>query len=249
MSITSPQRLDLPLEIWIIIIDHVTKAEGHPGPWLSCRLVSRTFKAATELTFRSKVHAWRLHACMPSGIYPKQTGHFRCSRISSDGSRAYFIEKEGPKNNYGRHLTDQSRVALFWDDNINTFQVSSVCYWRWRYGGNRMYSVGILRNEYKLPGLQIHSHDQIQGHEYKAQEISFLWKPLMSRFFGEEEYIRKDMMQKIPGRWCAAEAGITRVYRRGEQDVAVKRHDVAEEEETILGGKNLDCTWIIDRTN
>ncbi|KAK8075356.1 hypothetical protein PG997_010019 [Apiospora hydei] len=181
---SSPQ---LPLELWTRIISHVTDCRYLPRVWLNCRLVSHTFKAATEAAFIAKhLPHTRIEFAVPlekwglldnNGKKIEDDSIFmKFSHLAEDGERAVFV-REKPDEELSTQLSSD-RFIEYWRQALSGHLENptvSVNY--------PVHTVYVRRevNDTVLPSPQI---------DIGKVEASFLWKPMLSMLYGEAEYTK-----------------------------------------------------------
>lgn len=187
----------LPPEIWWQIIASITDSRYLPRVWLNLRLTSRFLKSVTERVFadlhlrRSRLEFLAFDPVTDADGNPRPLDFIlEFDRLSDDGSRAVYIDKELHANHGPERLCRAD--ALSYPDPVETVHQALVHQWRRRVeayapppsqnGGEvppHVFAVRRIANDTELPGLQV---------DYDAFEVSFLWRPALTALFAEEEY-------------------------------------------------------------
>jgi hypothetical protein len=197
----------LPLEIWTAVISHLTRnPDDICSAWLSVRRVSRCFKAATEAAvskqvLRSASISFPVHRTRTTRSENEWTRtkiklgtidtYF--DRVSEDGERVFFRDK-APLDRMSEDVLTHTvrswrrRIRSYLDqppfdsldlaDNRAEAGVPGLQYNQPPY----VIAMGGMVNDTELLGLEA---------DIDRLEISFLWKPMLTMFFAEEERIRR----------------------------------------------------------
>lgn len=184
----------LPLEVWERIIAQIN-ANYHPRTWLNIRRVSHLLKAATEHVFaaehlpQSRIEFKPLVLREASLASNPEVIQIQLSYegLSDDGDRAIFTSKESFHNLKDMRLSSHAHGAnkTVYDALIHRWHqlsrpytqtrpsIEDVCY------PNHCFVLYRDINDTELPGVQI---------DLERVTVSFLWKPMLSLFYGEIEY-------------------------------------------------------------
>ncbi|KAK0661396.1 hypothetical protein DIS24_g2656 [Lasiodiplodia hormozganensis] len=181
----------LPIEVWVRIISCISNSNVIPHVWLSCRRVSRAVRAATEEAFlhrhlkpRTHIRFRDLGMVRDSGGWKHYLGlTLEFDRLSEDRTRAIFSNKNAIEDDDG--------------DGEEEEEIERALTARWRsammlYQGNGdgcrndlpPYTIAVRQivNDTELPGLEI---------DYEKREMSFDWRAMFDKLFGEEAYAMK----------------------------------------------------------
>lgn len=184
----------LPLELWERIIAAITDSRYHARAWLYLRLVSRTFKAATE-------HVWATRHLPATRIEFRPLALQAASRfskaevvelsldfesLSEDGERAVFASKRRFEDLKDSEVTYRSGVTeTIYDVLARQFDIYSRASLPCPSVEDLVppnYAIIMANrdvNDTELPGLEF---------DLEGFKVSFLWKPMLSMFYGESEY-------------------------------------------------------------
>ncbi|KAL0261830.1 hypothetical protein SLS55_003262 [Diplodia seriata] len=185
----------LPVELWIRIISCITNSNVIPHVWLSCRRVSRCVRAATEEAFLHRHLKPRTHVKFRDlGMVPDSAGwkHYlgltlEFDRLSEDRTRAVFGNK--------RRIDDDDEDEEEEEEQEQVVEDALTARWRAAmklYQGDgdgcrfdlSPYTITVRQivNDTELPGLEV---------DYEGREMSFDWRGMFDRLFGEECYAMK----------------------------------------------------------
>ncbi|KAI0973703.1 hypothetical protein F4678DRAFT_425590 [Xylaria arbuscula] len=170
-----------------------------PRVWLKFRLVSREFKAITELVFVRKylpdtrIYFPTIHDVVYDNDDRKQYSGLNLQfekLIGENDERVIFSESREDR----RYSTKILR-AQYLPENERTLYGYNTVLWKrdfYRYSlpppktafstPRHKLDVGGLINDTALPGLEV---------DWEEHAISFLWKEMLNAFFGEEDYMRR----------------------------------------------------------
>lgn len=184
----------LPLEVWECIIAQID-SNYHPRTWLNIRRVSHLLKAATEhvfaaehlsqswIEFRPLILREPFLARTPKAVEIQLS----FEGLSGDGSRAMFASKKGfdnlkdmqmPSYAQGNTKTVYDTFMHRWHESARPYTqpcptVEDVCF------PNHCFVLHREVNDTELPGVKF---------DLERVTVSFLWKPMLSIFYGEIEY-------------------------------------------------------------
>ncbi|OJD37370.1 heterogeneous nuclear ribonucleoprotein r [Diplodia corticola] len=195
----------LPVELWVRIISNIAHSNVIPHVWLSCRRVSRTVRAAAEEAFLHRHLKPRTHIKFRDlGMVPDSHGwkHYlnltlEFDRLSEDRKRVVFsnrraLREEEEEEDEGEDEEEGRRHEKAVEDALTE---------RWRaamrlYQGNG-YGCRIDLSPYTITVRQIINDTELPGLEidYEAREMSFDWRAMFDRLFGEECYAMKLNLQ------------------------------------------------------
>ncbi|KAI0134512.1 hypothetical protein BJ170DRAFT_591485 [Xylariales sp. AK1849] len=185
-----------PFEIWVLVMTSLVNNKDFPDVWLNCRRVSWSFKRATEIAFLSEalpeieINLSLIGCC---GRGKSEVAQLQFRGFSDDGERVHYGEtrqdcerlteawRSGQSNGLGRSPSTafdfgNPPILVEWASKIYI----SVCrgptsYHMWSEEYRRM-----LRHVwFKAGSLQAMEMDV----HHQRREMSFLWKPLLSKFF------------------------------------------------------------------
>lgn len=193
----SPRCRTLPLEVWERILCSITDTRYLPRVWLNCRRVSTVLKAATEHAF-ARTHLRHTDiSFMPSEmVHDKDDNKYtldvmlKFNRLSDDGTRAIYVpDHPGPDYDWMKGVemdrgageeTLHAQFMALWRSIITPYISSSPeerarCHME----PSHVLAVRNLANDTELVGIEA---------DPARMELSVLWKPTLSLFFGEDEY-------------------------------------------------------------
>ncbi|KAF9874177.1 hypothetical protein CkaCkLH20_08160 [Colletotrichum karsti] len=209
------QTLYIPPEVLEIIIGSIDDSHYLPRVWLNFRQVSRVFKNITERVFvqehlrYSRITNVRLDFFFftPRGsLISAKDERFDLDfdHLVEDGDRAVYTEKFFSADLEKRHTVGQLRGKATAGDLLDGLRggwaashkratVSNTsCHKLAERPLPHVFSLRGIANDTELPGV---------NHDFEGLEMSFLWKPALSKLFGEEEHIRRleePMFRNIP---------------------------------------------------
>lgn len=191
----SPRCRALPLELWERIICNITDSRYLPRVWLNFRRVSHLLKAATEHAFVTAHLQYTDLAFEPlSVVRDKDENKYTLNvllqfhRLSDDGDRAIFApEHPGPDYEWmkevemddGGEETLHDHYMTLWKRIITPYVSSPEQQAARQMCPMHVLAVRRLANDTELPGLEA---------DPGRMQLSVLWKPMLSLFFGEIEY-------------------------------------------------------------
>lgn len=184
----------LPLEVWECIIAQID-AKYHPRTWLNIRRVSHLLKAATEHIFatehlpQSRIEFRPLVLREASLSRNPEVIQIQLSfeGLSDNGNRAIFTSKNGfhdlksigvSSHAHGANKTVYDAFLHRWNELGRPYtqtrpSIEDLCF------PNHCFVLYRDVNDTELPGVQI---------DLKRVTVSFLWKQMLSIFYGEIEY-------------------------------------------------------------
>ncbi|KAE9582213.1 hypothetical protein CGMCC3_g1715 [Colletotrichum fructicola] len=196
----------LPPELWEMIIGSITDCDYLPRVWFNFRRVSRTFKEITERVFSSNHLRYSrvTHVFLDFFVMTPKGGFIRVDekrlmldfdRLSDDGERAVFNEK---------HFTSLGNLDKRIMFNRRRYKIGDILDgFRGGWAASHMRATREDRPPYSpshqwadsspLPHIfslrRIANDTDLPGEEYDFEglEMSFLWKPALSKLLGEED--------------------------------------------------------------
>jgi len=209
---TPPSRLpQLPLEIWTIILTHITDTpDDLCRTWLNLRRVSRVFNAAIETAVRNGVLrcadiAFPVHRTKVVFIGKKisriklGTIVARLDHLSEDGERVFFRDSDALERMGGELL---NHTLKSWSHTIQVYvgdadadYVDSEGLQLADYDADvslnrdfnfsqppHVITLGGMVNDSELPGLEV---------DFDRLEISFNWRRMLTMFLAEDDRVRR----------------------------------------------------------
>jgi hypothetical protein len=203
-----PQLPELPLELWIAIVSHLTVTpDDLCWLWLNLKRVSRTFSAVIETAvsnyvLRTAEIAFPFHRTKvirsdhPPMVMRIQLGTIvtRFDRLSEDGERAFFRDKDalgrlGPELLAHSVSSWRNRVEMYLADasaDLNCEDMpgpgAHVMLQQFQFNQPpHVITMGDMVNDTELLDLQV---------DFDRLELSFNWKHMVSNFLGEEERVK-----------------------------------------------------------
>ena len=187
-----PRCPHLPFEVWVRIIGFITDWRYVPRVWLNFRLVSHAFKEATEQAFAA-VHLplADINFGYIGVVNDDDDGqtyecdmYLKFDRLSGDGERAIF-RSDVENSEFIKDITVNRGQPMF-DYITQQFRAKLEPYLRPppRTRFSHPPHVLMLRHEVAdtpLPGAEA---------DYEKRELSVLWRPMLSLFFGEVEFMK-----------------------------------------------------------
>jgi len=196
----SKQSLTLPNEIWIRVVENLSKKEEDlPDAWMTCRHVSTAFKAAVETVFR-EIHLSKTWIAFLLGEIRNEDDErvlldasFDFDRLSEEKNVAIFKMDPGQER-YHKVLRRRLQSAIE-DASIHA----------------PVHTIQIRRslNDTPIPGLSV---------DYENWELSCDWRGLYTCFYGEEQLCHRSTQKWVKDReaWTS---DIQKQVARGEIDM------------------------------
>lgn len=233
----------LPVEIWARVIGFITDSRYLPRVWLHFRQVSRGFKTATELAFVQKHLQYTNVEFGPWSMVKDRDQNKVSCRLTlvfkglagEDRDRAIFASDEDLESTKAtqleefmggitlhRHLTNQWRIEF---GPYSDPPPDSVFAWP-----PHILAVRREANDTELPGLRV---------DWEEHQISVLWKPMLSLFFGELEYMKwADRIELQHSGFLARSQVMAEKVKAGEvsidEFIHFGLHHAARQQDTIL---------------
>lgn len=200
---SEPHQLDLPLEIWSIVL---TNVKDPYGLWMNCRGVSKTFKAESERVFYkeflpSMFMTWNMYRERIPWIH--LTAFSDKEKSSGQGSMAYFrlhylLSAWNIPNTTAAEQPQRVDIAL--DrvlDALSYRDRRSAKQNHTHMAGIQDHHDGIAYLNDTVPAdIELHLKFSLRGAMYQLLDtsrlgyISFDWIRYATRFFQEERHIR-----------------------------------------------------------
>lgn len=204
----APDRLfkpygNLPSELWVHVVSSISSVDEIPRAWFAYRLVSKRFCWATEEAFRRhyvRRKMW-INYDLGWGRGIDNTADLCAldinmvfSRFEDSGQRVVFGDKDAANEERKRELVmckaEEPQRQRWEADVMGRYRLTDKCLVDGVWCLGQLEHIHVephvvvlhsLVMDKPLPGLEV---------DGDKREVSFLWKPLLNGFFGDELHVR-----------------------------------------------------------